>query len=83
MTIETGEKQETPQQEQAEGGQKHPVKSIDEALAMIKALASAAAGGGDPADAGQADDGSDTGADAASDGQEQAMMGSYRAGVRG
>ncbi len=83
MFIKTGEAPETPAQEQTEGGTKHPVASIDEALAMIKALANAAA---TPQDASQGDnDGpADTSAPGEEDdGQEAAMAKAYRPGVRG
>ena len=82
MTVSTGQA-EPPEQEQAEGGQRMPVKSLDEALAAIKQLASAAAM---PQDAQQPDaetPGEGQAAGEEDDGQEAAMMGSYRGGVTG
>lgn len=79
MTIETGEKQETPEQEQAEGGNKQPVKSIDEALSMIKQLADAAAM---PQD-GQQQDMEGQGEDQAAGEEDDAMMAGYRPGATG
>jgi hypothetical protein len=42
MYIKSGEKEESPEMESAEGGEKIPVKSIDDALAMIKQMADSA-----------------------------------------
>lgn len=76
MSITTGEQEETPEQEQGEGGNKTPVSSIEEAVAMIKKLAEAAAPSQEPID-GTGDSGGAPGE------EEGAMMANYRPGSTG
>lgn len=75
MSIETGEI-ESPAQEKAEGGQKLPVKSLDEALSAIKQLASSAMNQPEDENAGQPEGTDDQG-------QMSGMMEGFRPGTTG
>lgn len=83
MYVETGEKEETPDQEQAEGGQQIPVKSIDEALQTIKQIASQASMGQEQGMGGQEETGEDQSAPDEEEQQGQAMAQAYRPGTTG
>ena len=70
ISVESGEKEETPEQESAEGGNKQVVKSVDEALALAKQLLDA--GSMAPADQGGLDQ--ENPAEAAAPGEEEDAM---------
>ena len=80
MAIKVEEKEAAPEQEQMEGGQKTPVKTIEEALSMIKTMAEQASMG-PPADGMATDDAGLTEDPAAAGQEDQAMQDSYRKGV--
>ena len=79
FTIETGEREEVPEQETAEGGNKTTAKDLPSALHIIKKLAEAAALNPPPTENEQTENPTDdTTEQPADDGQETAMMGAYK-----
>jgi len=84
ITVETEEVEaaEPIEEEQAEGGQKTPVKSVDEGLAMIKQLAEAASMSPPEGEGMGMEEEKPTEDPALAAGQEdEAMMGGFRKGV--